>query len=266
MRALNVPRGARLVYSSSLSFVSRLRKLGSLLLVFVAQCSAIDIHSLPDGGADASPDVALPPDTDGGTCGPLAVTNFAPPPMHPPSAPYAGACTAQQASDFAACEGGDTTKCAEFGPNQTAQACGACIVTHATDPTWGVVVFDGSLATVNVPGCVDDALAQVSWEKASGGNGSCGDLLHGWYACDDAACSACTGSDLTTCLDTADATSCSKLAAAAESDTGPCSALLGDAAPPAALACFPDPSITDPAAQRTDFLTRIAMYMCGPKP
>lgn len=250
-----------------MSFVSRLRKLGGLLLVFAAQCSAVDIQSVPDGGADASGDVAAPPDHDGGmACGPLAVTNFVPPEMHPPNAPYAGLCTAQQASDFAACEGGDTTKCTQFGPNQDGQACGACIVTHATDPTWGAVVFDGSLAMVNVPGCVDDALGQVSSEKAAGGNGSCGDLLHGWYACDDAACSACSGDDLTTCLASADATSCAKLATAAQADTGPCSALLGDAAPPAALACFPDPSITDPAAQRADFLTRMAMYVCGPKP
>jgi hypothetical protein len=250
-------------------FMMRLRSLSTgvvaaLLAVLLSQCSAASL-SHADGGPgydaeapDAPVDAVL-------ACGPLDVAGFNPQTMHPPNPPHAGKCTLQQSQDFAACESGDTSKCAQFSPGQPAEACGACIDTHASDATWGVVVFDGQIGTVNIEGCVDDALGEVSQEKASGGSGSCGDLLHASYGCQDAACSACTGDELTSCISSAVAGGCATYASDVQSPNGPCDLLLGDAAPPDVVSCFPDPSIGDLAAQRTDFLTRIANYMCGPQ-
>jgi hypothetical protein len=234
------------------------------LAVLASQCSAANIQQVDGGGPDAShPDAAV--DAEAGVCGPVDVSNYLPETMHPPNPPYAGICTQQQCADFAACEGGDTSKCTQFGSGQSAEACGACIDTHKADPTWGVVVFDGSLGTVNIEGCVDDALGQVGKELAKGGSGSCGDLLHASYGCQDAACGTCTGDALTTCIDQVLNGDCASYDAKVTAPNGPCASLLGDAAPPAVASCFPDPSITDVAAERADYLTRMAEYMCGPQ-
>lgn len=219
-----------------------------------------------DSGAS---DVFVPPndaafDSDApSVCGPLDVTNYEPELMHPPNPAHAGACTSQQASDYAACQGGDTSKCTQFGSGQPAQACGACIETQKTDVKWGVVVFENSVGTINVEGCIDDALSQVPYEKSNAGPGSCGDLLHASYGCQDQACGACTGGAFTTCDEDTVTGGCSSYDHAVESSTGECKALLGDAAPPAVASCEPDLSIKDPTSQRADFLTRIAKYMCG---
>jgi len=183
--------------------------------------------------------------------------------MHPPNPPHANKCTTQQAADYAACEGGDTSKCGEFGVGQPAQMCGDCIQTQKTDPTWGVVVFDNSIGTANIEGCVDDALMQVSSEQANGGQGSCGDFLYWSYGCQDLACGTCIGNDLTTCDTAAIDNACAPENKRVVELASPCHVLFGDAAPPAASSCFPDTTITDVAAQRADFLTRITEYMCG---
>ena len=237
------------------------------LAVALSQCGAAGGAPHPYDGGTGGPDASFSPDAaaDAAVCGPLDVSTYAPETMHPPNPPHAGKCTAQESADFAACEGGDTSKCNQFAPGQSAEACGACIDTHKTDATWGVVVFDGSTGTINIEGCVDDALEEVSQEKSQGGSGSCGDALHASYGCQDAACDACTGDDLTSCIDDALADGCKSYDDAVQSAKGPCAEILDDAAPPDVSSCFPDPSIEDIAAQRADFLTRMANYMCGPQ-
>lgn len=197
------------------------------------------------------------------TCEPADASAYNPDMMHPPNPANAGKCTMQQAMDYAACEGGQTAKCSEFGVGQPAQDCGECIETQYTDKTWGVVVFQNSIGTINREGCVDDALSEVSEEHASGGKGSCGDLLYASYGCQDVVCGTCVGDDLTTCDETAIETQCEGYDKAVENTSGPCAELFGDAAPPASTSCFPNTSITDLASQQTDYLTRIVQYMCG---
>lgn len=210
-----------------------------------------------DGGYDAPLDAA---------CGPVSVSSYQPTTMMPPNPPHAGACTQQQTSDYAQCQAEqDTTLCQQFADGQSGQGCRACIETQTTDPTWGVIVFQGSNnGTFNIEGCVDDALGDTSLEKASGGSGSCGDLLHASYGCQKAACAACTGDALDECADEARQGGCSAYDTAVESTTGACALLLGDAAPDDASACFPNTSISDPTQQELDWIVRMVGYMCGP--
>jgi hypothetical protein len=239
-------------------------KLGLCLSLVVVGCGGahsalLDASPEPDAGLfDATAEADAP-----STCEPADASTYAMDTMHSPSAPNAGKCTMQQAADYAACEGGDTSKCTEFGIGQPAQDCGDCIETQYTDKTWGVVVFNDSIGTVNIPGCVDDALNQVSYEQANGGKDSCGDFLYWSYGCQDAVCGTCVGDDLTTCDETAIETQCAAFDKEVEETNSPCHVLLGDAAPPATQSCFVDPTITDLADQRADFLTRIVQYMCG---
>ena len=240
-----------------------------LALVTVAACSGgADKYSL-DGGADAHADVTYEPDAAidaPGVCGPVDVTGFQPTALVQPNPPHQNKCTSQQTSDYAQCQAAKVTSlCKQFADGQSGQACRQCIETQSADPRWGVIVFQGTTSgTINVEGCVDDALSQTTKEKGSGGAGSCGDLLHASYGCQDEACAACSGDALTTCVDEAVSGGCKSYDQAVQSSTGACSALLGDAAPPAAAACFPDDSITDPTQRGVDWLTRIVGYMCGP--
>jgi hypothetical protein len=228
-------------------------------LLVIAHCNAANVKIESDA-AIPSPDANAIEDSgsDGGVCGPVSVTTYTPSAMHPPNPPHAGKCTDLQIADYAACEGGATAKCSQFGTGEPSAACGACIETKTTDATWGVVVFDGSNGTLNVEGCVDDALDQVNIEPAS-----CGQLLFASYGCQDAACALCAGSALDTCDDATLTGGCATYDAQVESDNGPCGALLGDAAPTDVGSCFPNPTITDVNAQRADFITRMAKYMCG---
>ncbi len=226
---------------------------------FVIGCGAANTSTTDAGDAMIpSPDAMFDASRDGGVCGPLDVTSYLPETMHPPNPPHAGKCTDQQAIDYASCEGGNTSKCTQFGAGQPAEACGMCIETKKTDTKWGVVVFDGSSGLPNIEGCVDDALGEVSLEPKS-----CGQLLFASYGCQQAACGLCAGDALDACVTASLTGGCVSYDQLVESDTGPCAALLGDAAPAAAASCFPDPKITNVAAQRADFLTRMAKYMCG---
>jgi len=191
---------------------------------------------------------------------------FQPTTLVPPNAPHQNKCTSQQTSDYAQCQAAkNTSLCKQFADGQSGQACRQCIETQASDQRWGVIVFQGTTSgTINVEGCVDDALGQTSKEKENGGTGSCGDLLHASYGCQDQACAACSGDDAQSCIDDAVSGGCKSYDQAVQSGTGPCSALLGDAAPAAASACFPDDTISDPTQRDVDWLTRIVGYMCGP--
>lgn len=239
------------------------------LLTFTAlaasQCSSPT--STVDAGSDAHFDVTQGSDAavgDAGTCGPVDVSGYQPAPLTPPNPPHQNKCTPQQVGDYAECQGAsDTTLCQQFADGQSGQACRQCIETQSTDPRWGVIVFTGSTGSYDIEGCVDDALGQLAQEKASGGTGSCGDLLFASYGCQDAACDACKGSDFDACVNSAIAGVCKAFDAPVESSTGVCGALFGDAASSEAASCFPDTSITDPKQQEVDWLTRIVGYMCG---
>lgn len=247
------------------------RWLAPVLLACAAACSA-STHEPDD--ASASKDGFVPSDASfdatsdaPAMCGPVDVTGFQPTALVQPNPPQQNKCTSQQTSDYAQCQAAKVTSlCKQFADGQTGQACRQCIETQSTDQRWGVIVFQGTMSgTINVEGCVDDALNQVSKEKESGGTGSCGDLLHASYGCLDEACAACANDDDdVSCVNDAVASGCKSYDQAVESTTGPCGALLSDAAPPSVAACFANDTITDPTQREVDWLTRIVGYMCGP--
>jgi len=235
-----------------------------LVLLLCAGCSAAVLER-PDAAHDgAAYEAASDAESEAGVCGPVDVSAWLPSLMHQPNPAHANKCTAQQASDYAACEGGDTSKCTEFEMGQPAFICGECIQSQDTDPKWGVVVFNGPTGTLNTPGCVDDALGQTTDEDAIDGGGSCGDLLFDSYGCQEAACNACVGDSLVVCTNAALTGGCAPWNAKVENPMGMCDVLFGDAAPSDVTSCFPDETITDANAQRLDWITRMATYMCGP--
>jgi hypothetical protein len=205
-----------------------------------------------EGGTDAA--------GDGLACAPADVSTFAPIAMHPPNPPMAKKCSTQEILDYIACDvGQDTTKCAEFTSGQPDAPCAACIESQKSDPTWGVIVFDGTTSIVNIEGCVDNVLGQVSAEP-----NSCGELLHASYECQNTACSACTGSQFDPCDLLAVSGGCASYDQAVQSPTGPCASLLTDAS--AAQMCFPLDCPADASTcsvQESDWLTRIIGFMCG---
>lgn len=218
--------------------------------------TSFDAPVYTDGAADAA--------TDAAACGPVDVSSYQPAPLTPPNPAHQNKCTGQQVSDYAQCQGAkNTSLCQQFADGQPGQTCRQCIETQSTDPRWGVLVFDGSKGTYNTEGCVDDALSQLAEEKASGGTGSCGDLLFASYGCQGAACGACKASAFDTCVSSAVDGVCKSYDALVESATGPCADLFGDAAPSAVRSCFPDASIADPKLQQVDWLERIVGFMCG---
>jgi hypothetical protein len=242
---------------------------GSVLgcCVLGAGCSAANLNR-PDAGLEDTGTVDVSEaGTDAGMCGPLDVTKYTSDVMHSPNPAHANKCTTEQAADYAACESGDSTKCGEFQVGESAYTCGQCIESQNSDTHWGVVVFENTVGTLNTPGCIDDALEQTPEEKDQGGNGSCGDLLYAELGCETAACNACIGDSLITCGNEsiAHGGGCATYDTAFGSPTGMCAALFGDAAPPAADNCFPDENLSmNVAAQRSDWITRMATYMCGP--
>ena len=227
----------------------------AVLVVLVAACSSTTSSAI-DGGCLV---------TDGGY--EAGDAGFLLTPMNPPHQPE-HACTTQQLSDYAQCQGAkNQSLCKQFEAGGSSTACSACMESKASDATWGVVVFDQQAASFNVEGCVDLALGQTATEKANGGAGSCGDLLHASYECqneaDAALCNACAG-DASDCQQTVLVTACADQNSAVLDASGPCASLFSDAAPAAALACFPSTSITDPELQEVDWLMRVGAVFCGP--
>ena len=240
-----------------------MRALKSLLFLLpaLAACpstgandAGTDAATIPDGPLACEPDAGPP--IDAGDAGPIQD-------MEQTHAPHQNACTASQIGDYAKCQGAKQTDlCAEFKPGGSAEACGKCIETpFAVDggaAVWGVIVFNGSTAFMNVEGCVNDAL----------GTYDCGNALHHLYQCQEIVCSACTGGDFASCEleSTSDPGYCKPYADVVNDPSGACSAIND---PDAALTgdvtnCFPDTSISDGTAQQVDWLTRIVTYMCGP--
>ena len=244
-----------------------MRALKSLFFL-VPALAACPSTSPSDAGTDAlvTPDAPLAcqpdagPPIDAGDAGPIQEMQA----THPP---HQNACTPSQIDDYAKCQGAKQTDfCTQFKPGGTAEACGKCIETpFAIDggtPLWGVIVFNGSTAFMNVEGCVNDAL----------GTFECGNALYHLYQCEEIVCSACTGSDFASCeLESTDPPPnspvyCKPYADVVSDPSGPCSAIND---PDAALtgdvtSCFPDTSIVDTTTQQVDWLTRIVTYMCGP--
>ena len=241
------------------------------LLVAIAlasACSASDGTQGSDASFDASYETSPPKDASTGdvaACGPVDVSSYQPEPLTPPNPPHQSKCSEQEVGDYAQCQGAKVTSlCHQFEDGQPAQTCRQCIETQKTDPRWGPLVFVGSsVAVFNVEGCIDDALGQVQQEKASGGSGSCGDLLYASYGCQDAACDACTGDAFDACVTAVASGSCKAYDAPVESSTGACAAIIEDAAPPEVSSCIPDSTIVDPTQQEVDWLQRIVGYMCG---
>ncbi len=230
-----------------------------------------------DGGTDAALDAPLACQADAGPsldAGDAAdageILDIAP--THPP---FQNACSVQQIADYAQCQGAKNTDlCKQFTAGETGEACGKCIETpFAIDggtAVWGVIVFNGSTAFMNVEGCVNDAL----------GTTECGNAMYHLYQCEELVCGGCTGSDFGNCeLESAmDSNYCRSFAdvvnpceyAAADAgcvQTGPCAPILADAGIPCpASNCFPNTSITDTTAQQVEWLQRIVTYMCGALP
>ena len=205
--------------------------------------------------------------SDAGMCGPVDVPTYMPDVMHSPNPPHANKCTAQQAADYASCEGGNTANCAEFGAGQSAYTCGQCIESQKTDPTWGVVVFDMAVGTLNTEGCVDDALMQVPYEIADKGHGSCGDLLYASYGCQQASCNACMGSAFDTCTMEATSAQCLTFDQAGGVVHGAVQGALRRRRAFRRRELLPRPNDDRRShVQRmsADWITRMAQYMCGP--
>jgi hypothetical protein len=244
-----------------------------LLLPALAACPSTGAN---DGGTDATIDGPLACQADAAPAFDAAAGSDAGipdlPPTHPP---YQGACTSAQIADYAQCQGAKNTDlCTQFKPGGPGEACGKCIETpfdiDGGTTAWGVIVFRGTTAFMNVEGCVNDAL----------GTYDCGNALHKLYQCQDLVCGGCTGTDFTNCQSesVADPSYCAPFANAVDPcenmpadagcvPTGPCTALLGDAGIPcAAQNCFPNTSISDPTSQQVDWLKRIVGYMCGAVP
>ncbi len=194
------------------------------------------------------------------------VSSFKAENMGTPHAPHLNQCTLQQIADYAQCQGAkDTTKCPQFGAGKPSAACGTCIESQHNGPdggtgTWGVIVFNGSSGSFNIAGCVDDALGQVAAEPTS-----CGQALYASYTCQEAACSACVGSDYTDCDNAILLSGCAGEEATVNNPSGPCTSLFSDALAGDLASCFPDSTLaSDATKQEVDWLTRIITYMCGP--
>jgi hypothetical protein len=144
--------------------------------------------------------------------------------------------------------------------NTNKAACLSCIFTQDTAASWGPLVCASTGGcNLNIPGCLDMALNQVSQENSTS-SGSCGDFLNADFGCQDAACSSCTGTDQTTCDNDAISNQCATYVSAFQNAT-PCAVLNGDAAPAAADNCSGHG--TSGAFTDTD-LTNFVNYFCGP--
>ncbi len=201
------------------------------------------------------------------SCEVCDVTGFSVNPQAKPFGPKAGKCTQQQLTDFdTACLSDTSTQSGCTAWRQANATCDACVVTQDTSAQWGPLVCSTAGCSLNVPGCLDLALNQVSTEN--GTNGSCGDLLNASYECQDYACSACNiaadgGSDpasFSTCDQSALANECKSYSDAFDS-ASQCSSLQGDTIPAAVQVCFASDPNTGFSEQE---VLNMAAYFCGP--
>ncbi len=242
--------------------------------VIFAACSSPTPAKTDGGGNDAQ--VADVHHTEGGggtdaggscpsgspACEVCDVSGFSPSPQvaplgHQNKCPAADiqafetACLASAATS-ATCQAWQTSE------KTSNQNCLSCVFTQTTGANWGPLVCDNNGCKLNIPGCLDLALNQVSQENSTA-TGSCGDYLSSSYGCQDAACSACTGTDFDTCATDAVANEC-KTYADAFTNATPCAALQGDTPPANVSNCFPASStgFTD-----QEFINFFNLF-CGP--
>jgi hypothetical protein len=211
---------------------------------------------------------------DGGLCEPAEASIDAGPDanqfiitqMNPPHAPM-NACTSQELSDYALCQAqkqGDS--CKQFNPGGSSASCGACLESQESDPTWGIIVFNGQAGSFNIPGCVDLELGQVAQEVPDGGVATCGQALEKSYECQDQAnaqyCNACLDAPTTTaCQQAVLGQVCNVFD---DQVTSLCASLFSAAADAGVLACFPDATDTDPLHQEQQWLMTVGAIFCDP--
>jgi hypothetical protein len=231
-----------------------------------------------DGGdsgvipADAKKDSPVNKDgsaacTSGLSCEVCDVTGFSVSPQAKPIGPKSGACTTAQLTSFdTACVATAATQATCSTWEQANTTCSACIVTNQTAAAWGPLVCTSAGCSINVPGCLDLALGQVSTEN--GTNGSCGDLLNANYECQDYACDACNvaadgGTDpasFQTCDNAALQAECKSYSDAFDNGSQ-CSSLQGDTLPTSVQVCF----ASDPNSGFSEQeVVNISAYFCGP--
>lgn len=189
-------------------------------------------------------------------CEECDVSGYAPTQMAKPIGPSTQACADSDISAFVtACLGSSSssTTCSSW-QGTAPTACESCLFTQDTASSWGLLVCTTTGCSINIPGCVNLELGQVSQEKQAGGSGSCGDAFNASYGCQDYACGACSTTDFSTCDNDALTNECKSYDAPVESTTGPCAVLNGDAAPSAVMTCF---------AQSDSDYVALATYICG---
>jgi hypothetical protein len=137
-----------------------------------------------------------------------------------------------------------------------------CLRVHATKRrvVGALVCSLPDACSLNIPGCLDMALDQVSLENATS-SGSCGDLLNATYGCPAGMCAGCNAADdpadYAACLSSARASVACGAYSNALGDASTCS-VLEAAAAPAVDMCFPTTqSFTD-----VEYATFVS-YFCG---
>jgi len=187
------------------------------------------------------------------SCEMCNVSGFTPSTMAAPIGPTSTDCTDQDIADFdTACLATSATQqtCSTW-ESSASKSCLGCLVTQDTASSWGFLHCSSTGCQLNVQGCVDEALGQVSQEKQAGGSGSCGDLINASYGCQEYACSTCSTTDFANCANSAVANECASYVAPVESTTGACSTLNNNTQ---AQTCFAQDEQTEIA---------MATYMCG---
>ncbi len=132
---------------------------------------------------------------------PADVSTFSPPGITPPNDSQ-NVCTATQISNF-------YDNCLD--PNAPGGACSTwasanatcfgCLYTRQSDPSWGALVDDGTLITVNDVGCADLI-------EGTADPGSCAYALNAARECYVAACDWCTDNGYSDCTTTASKAGC----------------------------------------------------------
>ena len=181
------------------------------------------------------------------------VSGFSPTMMAAPIGPTSTDCTDQDIADFdTACLATSATQstCSAW-ESSASKSCLGCLITQDTAAKWGFLVCTSTGCTLNVQGCVDEALGTVSQEQQAGGSGSCGDAINASYGCQDYACSTCSTTDFANCANSAVANECASYVAPVESTTGVCANLQSNTQ---AQTCF---------AQDEQSEVAMATYMCG---
>jgi hypothetical protein len=187
--------------------------------------------------------------------------------MHPPL--RENACNAEQLAQLAAC---GAWPCPSFDYVDAGADCLKCMEGSENSATWSpvlAVTFGGEDVsnTANTFGCVDLLSSMVGDEP-----GSCGDALWQRFACVGVVCDVYPTLTMPPCTVSFDGGTCEQAAllttckAYDDAIVDRCSGLVGphDTPAPIVAPCFPDPTITDPNAQRIALWNTLAKIFCGP--